>query len=106
MRSGAQALLLAGGAAAGILLAYVDSLPRWDDTGVIVGGLIFVGGLLTLLGCRPPWLAGVVVGVWIPLRAMSLGQDLRMLVVVLFPLLGAYAGGLVRTGVLQTLRRP
>ena len=105
MRSVAQAVLLGIGAVTGVLLAYVDSLPTWDDSGIIAGSLILVVGLLTLLGCRRPWLAGLVVGIWIPLRALYLGHDYRMLAVLLFPLVGAYAGWLVRQGVFKTLDR-
>jgi hypothetical protein len=74
-----------------------------DDTGMVAGGLLLAGGLLTLLGCRRPWLVGLVVGIWIPLHAIYLGHDFRMLLVLLFPLLGAYAGWLVRLGITKTL---
>jgi hypothetical protein len=104
MRNANQAMLLGSGVLAGILLAYIDSLPTWDDTGVLVGALVLVSGLLTLLGCRRPWLVALVVGIWIPLHAIYLGHDLRMLAVLLFPLIGAHAGWLVRLGISKTLK--
>jgi len=103
VRNAVQALLLVTGAVAGILLAYVDSLPTWDDTGVLVGCLLFASSLLTPLGCPRAWLLGLVVGVWIPLHAVYLGHDMRLFLVLLFPLLGAYAGWLVRLGIAKTL---
>jgi hypothetical protein len=99
----AQAILLGTGAAAGILLAYVDSLPTWDDTGVLIGALVVASGLLTLLGCRRPWLVALVVGIWIPLHDIYTGHDIRMLVVLLFALFGGYAGWVVRLGISKTL---
>jgi hypothetical protein len=96
-------MLLGCGAVAGILLAYVDSLPTWDDTGVLLGALVLTSGLLTLLGCRRPWLVALVVGIWIPLHEIYVRQDVRMLVVLLFALFGAYAGWLVRLGISKTL---
>ena len=106
MRDVRQLTLLAFGVMAGLLLAYVDSRPRRDDTGIIVGGLLLASGLLTLLGFRPPWLAGLVVGIWIPLHGLYVGLDFRMLLVLLFPLLGAYAGWLLRLGITKTLDTP
>ena len=77
--------------------------PRWDDTGILAGSLLLVSGLLTLLGHRRPWLIALAVGLWIPLHDIYLTHDFKMLLVLLFPLAGAYAGGLVRLGIRKTL---
>lgn len=61
-----QSILLAVGVLAGSLSAWVDSRPNWDDTGILVGGLLLVSSLLTLLGHRRPWLIALAVGIWIP----------------------------------------
>ena len=98
-----QSLLLAVAVLAGLFSAYVDSRPTWDDTGVLAGGLLLVSGLLTLLGHRKPWLIALAVGIWIPLHDIYLSHDLRMLFVLLIPLVGAYAGWLVRLGIRKTL---
>jgi len=90
------------GAVAGILLPSVDSLPTWDGTGVLAGCLLLASSLLTLLGGRPPWLVGLIVGMWIPLHSIYFGHDFGMLLVLLVPLLGAYAGWLLRLGITKT----
>lgn len=87
--------LLATGFAAGLLIALMDSAPRWDDSGLTAGALALSGGLLTLLGYRRPWLMALVIGIWIPLRSAYLFHDFRTLLVLVFPLLGAYAGWLI-----------
>jgi len=87
-----QTILLAAGLACGLFLAYVDSLPRWDDSGVLAGGLLLASGLVALLGFRRPWLLALAVGIWIPLRDIYLTHDLRMLFVLAFAFAGAYAG--------------
>lgn len=99
-----QNILLAVAVAAGLFSAYVDSLPNWDDTGILAGGLLIVSGLLTLLGHRKPWLIALAVGIWIPLHDIYLTHDLRMFLVLLFPLVGAYGGWLVRQGIRKTFR--
>jgi len=98
-----QNILLAAAVLAGLFSAYVDSRPTWDDTGILAGGLLMISGLLTLLGHRKPWLIALAVGIWIPLHDIYLSHDFRMLLVLLFPLVGAYGGWLVRLGIRKTL---
>jgi hypothetical protein len=98
-----QKVLLAVGALFGLFLAYVDSRPTWDDTGITAGGLLLGAGLLTLLGYRRPWLAALAVGLWIPLWGIFMHHDWSMLFVLIFPLVGAYGGWLVRLGVRKTM---
>lgn len=92
-----QRILLSAGAMAGILLAYVDSLPKWDDAGIIAGSLVLISGVFTLIGYRRPWLMALAVGVSIPLRGIIETHDLSLLVLLVFPFLGAYAGFLIRS---------
>jgi HAAS len=98
-----QSILLAVGVLAGLFSAWVDSRPNWDDTGLLVIGLFLASGLLTLLGHRRPWLIALAVGLWIPLHDIYLSHDPRMLVVLLIPFVGAYAGWTLRLGVRKTL---
>jgi hypothetical protein len=97
-----QKILLAVAVLAGLSLAYVDARPTWDDTGILAGSLLLVAGLLTLLGHRRPWLIALAVGIWIPLHDIFLSHDIRMLLVLLFPLVGAYAGWAARLGIRKT----
>lgn len=94
-----QTILLTVALLTGLFSAWIDSLPNWDDTGLLVAGLLLVSGLLTLIGGRSPWLIALAVGLWIPLHEMVLSHDPRMLVILLIPLVGAYAGWAVRLGV-------
>ena len=99
-----QKVLLVVAILGGLFLTYVDASPNWDDTGIIAGGLLIRAGLVTLLGHRRPWLIALAVGLWIPLRYIFLNQDFSMLLVLLFPLVGAYAGWAVRLGIRKTFR--
>jgi hypothetical protein len=87
-----QKVFVALGIAAGIFIAYVDTRPNWDDTGVTAGLLLLSAGLLTLLGYRKPWLMALAVGIWLPLYYIYRLQDWAMLIVLVLPLIGAYAG--------------
>jgi len=98
-----QNILLAVAVLAGLFSAYVDASPNWDDTGILAGGLLLVSGLLTLLGHRKPWLIALAVGIWIPLHDIYLSHDFSLLLVLLFPLVGAYGRWLARMGIRKTL---
>ena len=87
----------------GVFLAYVDSSPGWDDTGITAGSLLISAGLITLLGHPRPWLIGLAVGLWIPLLYIYQSQAFSMLFVLIIPLIGAYVGWAVRMGVRKTL---
>lgn len=88
---------------AGGCIAYVDSRPTWDDTGITVFALLASSGLLGLLGPKKPWLWALLVGLWLPLYSITTRHDFSMLVTLVFPFLGAYAGMLVRKQVIDRL---
>jgi len=98
-----QNLLLSAAILAGLFSLYVDTRPNWDDTGLLVIGLLLAGGLLTLLGHRRPWLIGLGIGIWIPVYNILKTHDLMMLIVLLIPMAGAYIGWLLRLGIQKTL---
>ena len=88
--------------AAGIAIAYVDSRPHWDDTGITVFSMVAAAGICGLVAPQKPWLWALAVGMWIPAHAIATklsAGSLTMLVVLAFPLAGAYAGAFVRRGV-------
>jgi hypothetical protein len=97
-----QKILLSLAVVCGLFLAYLDARPGWNDSGILAGGLLLSSGLLALLGCRRPWLLALAVGIWIPLHDIFLSRDISMLLVLLFPLLGAYAGWAIHLGLSKT----
>jgi hypothetical protein len=104
-----QKILFALAILMGLLIAYIDSRPTWDDTGIIAGTMLLGSGLLTLLGYRRPWLIGLAIGLWTPLYETYLSRNFSFPEVILFPLLvllisfaGAYTGWAVRLGIRKT----
>ena len=99
--------LFAAAIASGLAIAYVDSRPTWDDTGVTAAAMVLVAGSLGLLGARRPWAWALLVGIWIPAWAIARTPAvsmLAMLLVLLFPLAGAYAGMVVRRWAMELAR--
>jgi hypothetical protein len=88
-------ILLSAAVAFGICIAYVDSRPTWDDTGIMAFSMLSVAGILGFFGPQRPWLWALGVGAFIPLHAVMANPSpgsVAMLVVLLFPLAGAYGG--------------
>ncbi|HVZ49144.1 MAG TPA: hypothetical protein VG916_10195 [Gemmatimonadaceae bacterium] len=83
-------------AAAGVAVAWIDSRPRWDDTGVTVGLLVLLAATCGMLVPRHAWRWALAVGLWIPLHAIVTRGDFLMLVVLAFPFIGAYVGAAAR----------
>lgn len=88
--------LLVAAIALGIVIAYFDSRPSWDDTGVTAVGLFALASLFGFLGLTRPWIWGLALGVWIPLVEVAQSQSFASVVALAVALLGAYAGAAVR----------
>jgi len=82
--------------ALGFAIAYVDSSPGWDDTGVSAAAVLGVSGSFGLLYPARPWLWGLAVGTWIPAFGIVGEVNYASLLALAFSFAGAYAGALVR----------
>ncbi|MFT3891280.1 MAG: hypothetical protein QM730_06565 [Anaerolineales bacterium] len=104
-----QKFLLALAVLAGLFIAYIDSRPNWNDTGITAGAILLSAGLLTLFGYRRPWLIALAVGLWLPVYEIYTSHNFSLPNLILFPAvivliaaIGAYGGWLVRLGIQKT----
>ncbi len=91
--------LLVAAVAVGLAIAYVDSRPGWDDAGITAFSMLLAAGLFGLIAPRRAWLWALAVGIWVPAYAIARADSPRafaMLLVLVFPFAGAYAGFAVR----------
>jgi hypothetical protein len=100
-----QKLLLVAAAIFGLLVAYVDSRPTWDDTGITVFALLIGSAIIGLLVEKRPWLVALAVGLWLPLWYILTTHNLSMLIVLAFPFIGVYVGWALHLG-FRKLRQP
>ena len=80
----------------GLALAYVDSRPNWDDTGVLAAALLIGSGLFGALRPRTPWLWALAIGLWIPAINIIRTQNYGSMLALALAFVGAYAGAGIR----------
>jgi hypothetical protein len=79
---------------AGVTIAWIDTRPTWDDTGVTAGALLAAGAIGGLCGLRP-WLAAAFAVS--PLLVAELRTaNLGLLLAPVVATVGAYGGALGR----------
>jgi hypothetical protein len=78
---------------AGLAIAWIDTRPHWDDTGITVGLLVIATALISLLRV-PPWLVALLVAG--PMLIAELPAGPGVLIAVPAALAGAYAGAFFR----------
>ena len=81
---------------AGLAIAWMDSRPTWDDTGVTAGLIFLSAALFGALRPDRPWIWTLAVGVGVPLFGIVLHRNAGSLLALAPALIGAYAGALAR----------
>jgi hypothetical protein len=81
---------------AGLGIAFIDSQPGQDDTGITAGMMVIITCLAGYFYGKKLWLWALLAGIWIPLLSIIKSGNFDMLLVLIFPFAGSYAGGLMR----------
>ena len=92
MRKGLFAPLLLLAIALGLLIAWVDSRPSWDDSGITAGVVFLTAAIFGALRPARAPLWALAVGIWIPLFGIILRQNFGSLLALAVALFGAFAG--------------
>jgi hypothetical protein len=96
-RSWRRALrLLPVALALGAGMAWIDSRPTWDDTGVSAVAVFAVSGALALLEPTRPWLWALVIGGWFPAISIATSGNWGAFMALGFSCIGAFAGSWTR----------
>ncbi|HEX5240056.1 MAG TPA: hypothetical protein VFW20_03575 [Candidatus Limnocylindrales bacterium] len=93
-----EAALVVGAVAAGLVIAWLDSRPSWDDTGITVGLLFVASAAAAFVAGRRPWLWALLVGGPLPLIEIAMDGTLASLIALTFGAVGAALGWAIRRG--------
>jgi hypothetical protein len=77
----------------GVAIAWVDTRPGWDDTG-ITAGLVLIAAAASAFARTPPWLSAALVAG--PMWVAELPAGAGVLLAIPVALAGAYGGSFLR----------
>lgn len=80
----------------GIGIAWIDSQPNWDDTGITVFAILVLATLFGFLTFKKPWLIALAISMWIPLLEIIKTHSYAALFAFVPGFAGAYTGYLIR----------
>lgn len=78
--------------ATGLAIAWIDSRPNWDDTGITVFMILFSAMLFGFLASEKPWLIALAVSIWVPLFENMSASNYGALFAFVPGFIGAYVG--------------
>jgi len=80
----------------GLGIAWIDSRPNWDDTGVSVFLILAAATLCGFLASRKPWMIALAVSIWIPLASIFITHNYGGFLALVPGFIGAYAGWFIK----------
>jgi hypothetical protein len=79
-------------AISGIGIAWIDSRPNWDDTGISIFMIASAATLFGYLTSQKPWLIALAVSLWIPVLSIATTQNYGGLLAFIPGFAGTYTG--------------
>ncbi len=80
----------------GLFIAWIDTRPHWDDTGITVAMVLGTSAVLGSLLPRHAWLLALALGIWIPLANIIQFNNYGSVFALVVSFAGAYAGAFLR----------
>jgi hypothetical protein len=80
----------------GISIAYIDTRPHWDDTGITVGLIGIASFISGFVARKKTWLIALSIGCWIPLFNIVTSHNYGSLIALAPAFIGAYCGYFAR----------
>ena len=76
----------------GLAVAWMDSRPGFDATGITAGLLLIAGAVAAFVSRRRPWLWALAAGMWVPLFEIRDASMIEPFAALAFAGIGAAAG--------------
>ena len=92
----ASVILLIPAIMAGIAIAWIDSRPHWDNTGISVLIVLVAAAICGFFTSEKPWLTALAVGIWIPAFGILTTHNFGSLLALVPGFAGAYLGYILK----------
>ena len=79
----------------GMLIGFIDSRPRWDDTGISVGMILIASASLGFGLPQRAWIWALSLGIWIPVWNIVQNKNYSSFIALPLSFIGAYTGVLI-----------
>ncbi len=80
----------------GLVIYWVNTLPNWDDAGIIATSIVLTSAVISYFYKTIPLVWGLAISCWIPVFGIIKTGDYKMLLILLFGLIGSLGGYFVR----------
>jgi len=80
----------------GLIIAWMDSRPNWNDTGISAFIILCSATVCGYLSLEKPWLIALAIGIWIPLFGVMAANNFGTLLALVPAFVGAYIGYFVK----------
>jgi len=81
---------------AGLAIAWIDSRPNWDDTGITVLMVLVAASITGFLASQKPWLIAMLVSIWIPVFGIVSSHNYGGFIAIIPAFIGSYLGYFIR----------
>ena len=85
----------------GLTIAWIDTRPHWNDTGVSVFLILLSSIYCGYLSSQKPWLIALAVSIWVPLFNIIIAHNYGALLALVPGFIGAYIGYFVRRTIIN-----
>jgi hypothetical protein len=82
----------------GLAIAWIDSRPTWDDSGISAFMLAVAATLCAYFASQKPWLIALAISIWIPLISIFSTHNFGGFLAFIPAFAGAFAGYWLRVG--------
>jgi hypothetical protein len=76
----------------GLIIAWIDTRPHWDDTGVTIGLLLLTSTICGAWSRSLSWLWGLIIGGIVFTANAAMSGNYESIVAVIVAIVGAYIG--------------
>ena len=80
----------------GLIVAWIDSRPNWDDTGISAILIFSIALIFGYLASQKPWIIALAVSIWIPLFSIISSPNYGGLLALIPGFIGAYIGFFIK----------